>query len=314
MTIIFIIGIVIATFWFLLRNTKNNSHQDGDYFNAHEDIKRVEKASRKQWWGIAIQAIHDDDEEYKLISNKSNIYKLPKTIDLSLYVPPSFDNKKIQKLVEWAKSKKSKNGNQILLNIFKEYSQEANEVMYPRFEVIPPDLTFNLDVEAQTKGGFFCEDFQVYGFEINQFTTRPELHFDCEDLVMLLSSPELFDWIKYYLSGPTVYSSDCDDLWQSWEADEGSVTWYLEDDYSEFTPIKGEAWEYFEAEPMVEYNFPIKIKMNGDISYKGKNFIINDEEFTFLKKEKDHLITLLMASYKPSLLRAIMEERDNKIS
>ena len=95
------------------------------------------------------------------------------------------------------------------------------------------------------------------------------------------------------------------------ERDEDPDTHHQEDDYSEFTPIKGEASEYFEDEPMVEYNFPIKIKMNGDISYEEEIFIINDEEFTFLKNEKDYLIFLLMASYNPSLIKSITAISNN---
>jgi hypothetical protein len=42
-----------------------------------------------------------------------------------------------------------------------------------------------------------------------------------------------------------------------------------------------------------------------DISYKGKIFTINDEEFTFLNKDKNHLVTLLNASYLPNIITLI---------
>jgi len=57
----------------------------------------------------------------------------------------------------------------------------------------------------------------------------------------------------------------------------------------------------------------VKIQLVDEISYKDEIFLINEEEFMFSKKEKDHLITLLMASHKPSLLKTIMEEIDNTI-
>jgi hypothetical protein len=78
--------------------------------------------------------------------------------------------------------------------------------------------------------------------------------------------------------------------------------------------MKGDVWDYWDAE-MQGSNIDelVKIQLADEISFKNEIFLINEEEFMFSKKEKDHLITLLMASYKPSLLKTIMEAIDNTI-
>ena len=245
--------------------------------------------------------IYNDNEDYKLISNKSNIYEIPKAIEFSTYKFPSLDNKEIQEFIDWAKSKKSHNKKQDLFNIFKEYSREAIEFSHPRFEVFPPELTINLDIDGQSDGDFSCEDFQVYGFQINNYQVTSEVYFDCEELSLILSNPDLFDWVEYV--------NKHDEITESVEyqeaTDYGDCSYYLKDDCSEFIPINGEADEYFDFEPMVEYDYPVKVSLTEDISYKGKIFTINDEEFTFLNKDKNHLVTLLNASYLPNIITLI---------
>ena len=51
-----------------------------------------------------------------------------------------------------------------------------------------------------------------------------------------------------------------------------------------------------------------------EISYKGEIFKVNDEEFTFLKNERENLIILLMASYNDNLLDSIISDANNKIN
>jgi hypothetical protein len=301
MKTIIIISLALGAFWLLFRKSNKKISKNNNYGDAHEMANQAIKEGRKQWTGIAVNRIQEDDEAYKIISNKSNIYEIPKAIDFSTYKFPSLDNKEIKEFIDWAKSKKSKNQKQNLFNIFKEYSQEANEFSQPRFEVFPPELTINLDIDGKSNGGFFCDDFEVYGFQINNYQITSEVCLDCEELSLVLSNPNLFDWLKYLIKHDEITELE---EYQS-ATDYGNRSYYLKDDCSEFIPINGEADEYFDFEPMVDYDRPVKVNLTEGISYKEKVFIINDEEFTFLNKDKDHLVTLLNASYLPNIITLI---------
>ena len=47
-----------------------------------------------------------------------------------------------------------------------------------------------------------------------------------------------------------------------------------------------------------------------EVNYQDKEFNINGENFKFKESEKDYLAIILMASYKPSLLKRVLKELD----
>ena len=293
MTIIIIIGIVIAAFWLLSRDTKEQKSQDDFPNDARAQIKQVEKEYSKQWYDIAISHLSESDDEYTLISNKENIYKLPVASDYSSYQAPLIDNERIKKFVEWAKNIKSTSGNS---NLF--------DLMDHNCEIIAPEPTINGSFELLTDGGFFCEDFDAYGFEINRFNSTFNFEFDNKTWVNLLTEPNLFDWLNLVRR--------YDYIWDVDDENTGDFTYYLKDNGAEFIPMKGDVWDYWDAESQgANISEPVNIEVINEISYEDKIFMINEEDFMFSKKEKDHLITLLMASYKPSLMFKIIEEGNN---
>ena len=290
MTIIIIIGIVIAAFWLLSRNTKEQKSQDDFPNDARAQKKQAEKEYRKQWYDIAISHLSESDDEYALISNKENIYKLPVASDYSSYQEPLIDNERIKKFVEWAKNIKSTSFNS---NLF--------DLMDHNCEIIAPEPTINGSFELLTDGGFFCEDFDAYGFEINRFNSTFNFEFDNKTWVNLLTEPNLFDWLNLVRR--------YDYIWDPDDEAGGYFTYYLKDNGAEFIPMKGDVWDYWDAESQgVNISEPVNIEVIDEISFKDEIFMINEEDFMFSKKEKDHLITLLMASYKPSLLNAIRNQ------
>ena len=293
MTIIIIIGIVIAAFWLLSRDTKEQKSQDDFPNDARAQIKQVEKEYSKQWYDIAISHLSESDDEYALISNKENIYKLPVASDYSSYQEPLIDNERIKKFVEWAKNIKSTSGNS---NLF--------DLMDHNCEIIAPEPTINGSFELLTDGGFFCEDFDAYGFEINRFNSTFNFEFDNKTWVNLLTEPNLFDWLNLVRR--------YDYIWDPDDEAGGYFTYYLKDNGAEFIPMKGDVWDYWDAESQgANISEPVNIEVIDEISFKDEIFMINEEDFMFSIKEKDHLITLLMASYKPSLMFKIIEEGDN---
>ena len=300
-SIIIVIVITILILWLLSRNTKEHKSVEDFPNDAHAQIKQLEKETRNKWWGIATSHLSESDDEYALISNKENVFKLPKTQDYSSYEEPLINNERLKKFTEWAKNKKSYMGSSNLFDLI----DSGYKSKYPTIlEVeVPHLLSANFYLIYKTGGAYFCEDFNAYGFEINRFKTTETIALNAEDCVKVLTNPNLFDWLDY-IDNLDNFSEDMA---------YGDFSYFLKDS-TEFIPKTGEAYDYFDSLPLGEESILLYCELISKISYKDEIFRINDEEFTFLKKEKDHLITLLMASYKPSLLRAIMEEIDNKIS
>ena len=173
-----------------------------------------------------------------------------------------------------------------------------------RLQIIAPEPTINGSFELLTDGGFFCEDFDAYGFEINRFNSTFNFEFDNKTWVNLLTEPNLFDWLNLVRR--------YDYIWNPDDEAGGYCTYYLKDNGAEFIPMKGDVWDYWDAESQgANISEPVNIEVIDEISYEDKIFMINEEDFMFSKKEKDHLITLLMASYKPSLMFKIIEEGNN---
>ena len=85
----------------------------------------------------------------------------------------------------------------------------------------------------------------------------------------------------------------------------------MKDNGAEFIPLKGDVWDYWDYETRgTNIAEVVNIEVVDEISFKDAMFQVEEEYFIFSKKEKDHLITLLMASYKPSLMKRILEELD----
>jgi hypothetical protein len=293
MTITIFICLAIAAYWFISRNNKKNKPDKEDSYDGREMKKQAEKDYARKW----SSSFEVTDEQYELISNKENIYKSAAESDYTTYEEPLIDNKRIQKNLEWAKNKKSKNKKNNLIDFIN------NDL-----DLITPEISVNLYFDLMTDGGFFCEEFDAYGFQINRFESPRHFEFNNETWVNLLTEPYLYDW-----SNASEWFND-DSIWDADNYYLGDKTYYLRENCAEFIPLSRDVEYCWDAE-MQGSNIDelVKIQLADEISFKNEIFLINEEEFMFSKKEKDHLITLLMASYKPSLLKTIMEAIDNTI-
>ena len=293
MNVIYLILVAILAFWLLTRNAKKNRPSDADSYDAREEGNKAIKAYKNQWSGLGFHSA--TDEQYELISNMENIYSPPKSQDFSSYQDPRISDEQINKFIKWARNKKSKSQNSSLL-----------ENIIDNFDIYTPEISLNFDMEIQDDGGFFCEDFNAYGFCITRFKNSCIIDFTFEEWVKVLSEPKLFDWIHY---------SDWDDehMW-AYNYNEGHVTHYLKENNAEFVPPSKNVHDYWDYEMQGNMYELVKVQPEKDISYKGEIFKINDEEFTFLKNEREHLIILLMASYNDNLLDSIISNENNKIN
>jgi len=293
MTITIFICLAIAAYWFISRNNKKNKPDKEDSYDAREMKKQAEKDYARKW----SSSFEVTDEQYELISNKENIYKSASETDYTTYKEPLIDDKRIQKNLEWAKNKKSINKKNNLIDFIN------NDL-----DLITPEISVNLYFDLMTDGGFFCEEFDAYGFQINRFESPRHFEFNNETWVNLLTEPYLYDW-----SNASVWFND-DSIWDSDNYLHGDKTYYLRENCAEFIPLQKNAEYWWDFETLgLNLDELVKIQLVDEISFEDEIFMINEEEFMFSKKEKDHLITLLMASYKPSLLKTMMEEIDNII-
>ena len=293
MTITIFICVAIAAYWFISRNNKRNKPDEEDSYDGPKMARQAEKDYTSRW----SSNFDVTDEQYKLISNTENIYKSAAETDYKTYEEPLIENKRIQKILEWAKNKKSKNKKNNLIDFINN-----------NLDLITPEISVNLYFDLMNDGGFFCEEFNAYGFQINRFESPRRFEFDNETWVNLLTEPYLYDWTNF-----SVWFND-ESIWDADNYLRGDKTYYLRENCAEFIPLSRDVEYCCDAESQ-GFNIDelVKIQLVDEISYKDEIFLINEEEFMFSKKEKDHLITLLMASYKPSLLKTIMEEIDNTI-
>jgi len=293
MTITIFICVAIAAYWFISRNNKKNKPDEEDSYDGPKMARQAEKDYTSRW----SSNFDVTDEQYKLISNTENIYKSAAETDYKTYEEPLIDNKRIQKILEWAKNKKSKNKKNNLIDFINN-----------NLDLITPEISVNLYFDLMNDGGFFCEEFNAYGFQINRFESPRRFEFDNETWVNLLTEPYLYDWTNF-----SVWFND-ESIWDADNYLRGDKTYYLRENCAEFVPLQKNAEYWWEVETLgLNLDELVKIELADEISFKNEIFLINEEEFMFSKKEKDHLITLLMASYKPSLLKTIMEAIDNTI-
>ena len=291
MTGIIFIFVAILAFWLFTRNAKKNIPNEEDSYDAREEGNKAIKAYRNQWSGIGFNDA--TDEQYELISNMENIYKPPENPDFNSYQDSKISDEQIIKFVKWAKIKKSKSKKSTLIDVISD-----------ELDIYTPEISINFEMEFQDDGGFFGEDIKEYGFCITRHNYSCYVDLTIKEWVKILSEPMLFDWFNY---------SDWDDpnIWDELSID-GYDTYYLKENNAEFIPPSKsvyEWWDYQSRDSMV--NELIKVQPVNDFSYKGEIFEINDEEFTFLKNEREHLIILLMASYNDNLLDSIISNANN---
>ena len=291
MTGIIFIFVAILAFWLFTRNAKKNIPNEEDSYDAREEGNKAIKAYRNQWSGIGFHSA--TVEQYELISNMENIYKPPENPDFNSYQDPKISDEQIIKFVKWAKIKKSKSKKSTLIDVISD-----------EFDIYTPEISIDFEMELQDDGGFFGEDLKEYGFCITLSNCSCYVDLTIKEWVKILSEPMLFDWFNY---------SDWDDpnIWDELSID-GYDTYYLKENNAEFLPPSKsvyEWWDYQSRDSMV--NELIKVQPVNDFSYKGEIFEINDEEFTFLKSEREHLIILLMASYNDNLLDSIISNANN---
>ena len=258
---------------------------DDEDKSASEMEEEALKAHNEKWSDTGNEWIFESSEEYKTISNYDNIYLGSKDINYSDYQEPIINEEKAAEFLKWAKNKKSINQEAVLIDSINK-----------KLQVIPPDVKVNLLFDLKTDGAFFCEDFNAYGFRIYRFKTPHIFEFDNETWVNLITEPYLFDWIKHTeWEDESIWGND--DNYHT-----GTNTYYLKGSLAEFVPPSKNSEWYFEEDILAEYEEHTNTMLADDIKFSDLVFKVNNEEFNFLEKEKDYLVTLLMVTYNSNIL------------
>jgi len=254
--------------------------------SARDLANQDEKYHRARW----NSDFSVSEKQYELISNKEKKYSGLEISKINTYKKPSTSDKDIKRFLKWASNKKSKNKESNLIVCINE-----------PLKIVTPELWINCNFAIRTDGAFFCEDFNAKGFQISILNSYEIIfEFDNIDWVNLLTDTDVIDWHDKCNEEQNSGSSDL--LSDSFH---GELSYYLEDD-SEFIPPEGEGADYWDCE--FADSDVVDIDLCEEIDFTDEIFEINDEEFTFLKNERDHLIILLMASYTPSIMQSIIKE------
>lgn len=281
--------VLLLIFWLTLKSVADPlsdtpPYRDDEDKSASEMEEEALKAHNEKWSG-SNEWIFESSKEYETISNYDKIYVGSKDINYSDYQEPVINEERVAEFLKWAKNKKSINQESALIDLINK-----------KLRLTPPDVTVNLLFDLRTDGAFFCEDFNAYGFRIYRFKTPHIFEFDNETWVNLITEPYLFDWIKHTeWEDESIWGND--DNYHT-----GSNSYYLKGNLAEFVPpVKNSEW-YFEEDITGEYEELTNTMLADEIKLSDLVFKVNNEEFNFLEKEKDYLVTLLMATYNSNIL------------
>ena len=179
---------------------------------------------------------------------------------------------------------------------------------------LPSSLTINFRLIEKTNGSI----------------EKDELDYDLSVYMITVGLSRVYgfdltnkEWVKV-LNNPVADMEVLNEIfgegtgWDEWDTveDEG---YYLED--GDFELPYDEYWEEFEerisganlsGDPIADGSYNLYCTQNVD--FWKKDISINGKNFRFKENEKDYLLVLLMASYRPKLLRRIRESLDDDTS
>ena len=115
-------------------------------------------------------------------------------------------------------------------------------------------------------------------------------------------------WVTI-INNPNVASEICDEIygeesWIDYDSVESEKIYLEDEDFYIPYDLHKEVYDYDTG----YYSGNINLYCIQRVGFWRKDIIINGSKFKFKEDEEKHLVTLLMASYKPSLLKRILKE------
>ena len=246
------------------------------------------------------------------IGDKEKKFELPSEPDPSQYKEPRITQKRIEGFIAWSKQTNNKKGR-----------DKLSELINKKLEVVVPEVGVDLMGTYKIEGVIksFDYDFDIDVYRIEKYECASViLNIDNDELVLLLDKPELspvfddeYSFQIFWDKNEEIPELDIERV-ECYGATLDAARYFLIVDDSEYISKSSDADKEFE-EGIATFTTAGSVGVEGehirieidrvdsDISVE-----INGTEFKFCEEEHDHLITLLMASYKPSLLKKILKE------
>jgi len=271
--------IIVFIFYYLL--TYESDIQKNIREEALEGDKLLEgkRQARRSISGDSIS--YDEDKHLKGLKNK---FEIPKGIinNVEDLKDPKVSKKRLNGFIEWLKEKDSN-----LLKTLK--SKKSLDI--PEIALTSSVVSFLKD-ECVVKSPDLDYDFDAY--RVSEW----EYYFD--------ESRSIQEWVKL-LNYEKMHEDAVSEFVDPYLGIENIGEHYYTEDEGLEIPLKYEL-EAFDVGGFENSNILLYCVIN--VFFWDKKITINGDEFKFKENEKEHLVTLLMASYKPSLLKRILTELD----
>jgi hypothetical protein len=208
---------------------------------------------------------------------------------------PVVSKKRLNSFIEWIKSKDS----DLLAAIT---SSKSLALVIPGLTI---DVTHTTKENGSIRSPELDDNFDAY--RIVDWLCYAYEELSNQNIVRLLNYEKIDEFVATAIFDPEDFY---DVSWREYVSEMDSVL-YTEDEDLE-VPEKFDY--YFEGNISAgSMSGPIAddseiLYCTVSVNYQDKEIIINGSNFKFREDEKEHLTTLLMASYKPSLLKRILAE------
>ena len=246
------------------------------------------------------------------IGDKSSIFKLSENLDVNQYKLPRITKNRINNFIDWVRE------------VDRDKSRESiSNLITNKLEIKAPEIGVTLIKTQKTAGIIDSKDFD---FKLDVFQIEKEecysdiLNIENDYLLTLLDKPEYLpvfnDEYDFQLFWDDTESTEEYDI-ERIDCEGNFIDkayYYMTIDNSEYVSKSSDADDEFEfrveafttAGEVGPDSECVRLEIKEasyipDIEINGKQFIFNDNE-------KEYLILLLMASYKPDVLKKIKLE------
>jgi len=268
--------IIVFIFYYLL--TYESDIQKNIREEALKEDKLLE-GKRKVRRSISGESISYDENNH--LNGLKNKFEIPKGIvnNVEDLKDPKVSKKRLNSFIEWLKEKDSN-----LLKTLK--SKKSLDI--PEMALTSSVVSFIKD-ECVVKSPDLDYDFDAY--RVSEW----KYYFD--------ESRSIQEWVKL-LNYEKMHENVVSEFVDPYLGEENIGEHYYTKDEDLEIPLKYEL-DAVDVGGFDRTNILLYCVL--DVFFWDKKITINQDEFTFKKNEKEHLVTLLMASYKPSLLKRIIE-------
>ena len=273
---------------FLFRDNtwdERNKEQIKEFAALNEEMEKDAEETRRK------NGTYED-----FIKKLNRKFTLPKDIKSTEQIKdPVVSKKKLDNFIKWGAYGLSKNNKRpdliSLLNKSK------------KLEVVVPELSISISRIDKENGTMNIDLLDAYLFTYRTYSIPETLYreFDNRKWVVIINNPNITDETCDEIYGENYedrrdYNLDFNDT---------HLKVYLKDEnlyipYSSYNEVYDDDEGYSDDGDITLYCIQ-------KAHFWRNNIIINGSKFKFKEDEKEHLITLLMASYKPSLLKRILK-------